>query len=49
MVRKAQQVAASMGMMGGAGGAGAGGMGGAEAELARLRAENAALKGQRFA
>jgi len=37
MLAKAQQMAAGMGGMGG--------MGGAEAEIARLRAENAALKG----
>ena len=48
---KAQQMAAAMGMGGGMGGS-MGGMGGGAdpaAELARLRAENAALKNKMYA
>mmetsp|Transcript_24348 Transcript_24348/g.55416 ORF Transcript_24348/g.55416 Transcript_24348/m.55416 type:complete len:176 (-) Transcript_24348:309-836(-) len=50
VMAKAQAMAQAMGV-GGAGGGGMGGMGGdsTEAEIARLRAENAALKGQRMA
>ena len=46
VMRKAQAMAQAMGMGGAGGGGGMGGMGagGAEAELARLRAENARLK-----
>ena len=43
IVAKARQMAQSMGLSGGAGMPGMGG-GGAEAELARLRAENNMLK-----
>ena len=44
IVAKARQMAQSMGLSGGAGMPGMGGGGGAEAELARLRAENNMLK-----